>query len=115
VADDVAAGIGVQGLVRDMADCGGFLAAGEGYQKGTGCAAGRERGHVGVCIPAPGCRSLQKDEPLAEGTFLRPSEDWQGQSMTALFPEVQDESRRHIPCSETGLHLCNDFCGESPQ
>ncbi len=31
-----------------------------------------------VCIPTPGYRGVQEDEPLAEGAVLRPPQDWQG-------------------------------------
>ncbi len=41
-----------------------------------------------MCIPTPGYRGVQEDESLAEGTLLRPPQDWQGVLLLMVLQNI---------------------------
>ena len=59
-----------------------------------------QEGHcVCLCIPTPGYRGVQEDESLAEGTVLRPPQDWQGvQMLTVLQISCDVQITDGTPC-----------------
>ena len=69
-------------MLCPLHSCQCYAASKQGQAQQGPVASSREQSQEGhciyVCIPTPGYRGVQEDEPLAEGTILCPPQDWQG-------------------------------------